>query len=375
MPSTTISSGSWNTATALYTITLSADIGLQPGSLVQVASAAGTGTPSRLNGVWTTVAGTGGTTLVISNPAGLTTSLSGGNVNASLDYVAAGTKPVTNNQFSTLISGATPSAYNGTYTVTSTSDTTFTYTFAGASGTPASGSVTFQPPFCVPQVSGQDVISDNALVPDTNQASGFVTDPESTGFNEPIQDVIWERNYILQPGKNFSYETIDAQRVTFRLNIINQPAMIPDNGGNGLFVELGVIQTPVPVNNWFYNNTQYATGTGSSNHFDSVRFQYQMGNHYARNHLVYIPNDSSPAVIAQSTNATPGTFSNNSSNAQAKSTSPLFTNASGAFTAPADFTPNTGSYAIAAGATVPVYYDFFRVPLVPGSYPIGALHQ
>lgn len=44
-----------------------------------------------------------------------------------------------------VIAGASPTAYNGTYTITATGASTFTYTFAGSGTSPATGTITYDP--------------------------------------------------------------------------------------------------------------------------------------------------------------------------------------------------------------------------------------
>jgi hypothetical protein len=68
----TISSGTYNTTTGLVVLTMSAGIGFSAGDDIDVASLTGTGADlAQLNGNWTAIAPTGGTTITYQAPTGL----------------------------------------------------------------------------------------------------------------------------------------------------------------------------------------------------------------------------------------------------------------------------------------------------------------
>ena len=122
LPATTIASATYTALTGVVTITLTAAMsGMTVGSPVVISSAAGSGAFADLNGTWPVGAGSAGTTLNVTIATGLTLTISGGNVQLSHGVN-------TGENFITTIAGAVPAGYNGTYTATAASATTFTYT-------------------------------------------------------------------------------------------------------------------------------------------------------------------------------------------------------------------------------------------------------
>jgi hypothetical protein len=67
----TISSGTYNNSTGVVTLTMSAPITFSPGDAVVVSSLTGTGAYASLNGTFTALAGTAGSTVVYNAGAGL----------------------------------------------------------------------------------------------------------------------------------------------------------------------------------------------------------------------------------------------------------------------------------------------------------------
>ena len=106
-----------------------------------------------------------------------------------------------------------------------------------------------------------------------------------------------------------------------------------------------------------YNNTIYSSASPGDNTLQGIRVGTQPTNITIKNNLMYTPNYSGVRVIDDNGSST--TKSNNSTNSQAKNTNPNWTNASGSYNTPSDFTPGAGSYAIGTGASVPVWSDFF----------------
>ncbi len=66
----TISSGTYNSTTGVITLTMSAPITFGPGDSVTLASLTGTGAYASLDGTWTAIAGTTGSTVVLQGPVG-----------------------------------------------------------------------------------------------------------------------------------------------------------------------------------------------------------------------------------------------------------------------------------------------------------------
>ena len=115
---------------------------------------------------------------------------------------------------------------------------------------------------------------------------------------------------------------------------------------------------PPPNNVSFYNNTGYSNGAPSV-YFKLVNVAPEATNVTVKNNLAYAPTMTGPKLLL-GTGASGLVASNNSTDAQVKSTSPNFATSPPA--TPADFKITTGSYAIGAGAAVPVWSDFFSVP-------------
>lgn len=77
----TISSGTYVSGTGVITLTMSAPISFGPGDSVTLASLTGTGAFASLNGTWTALAGTTGTTVVAQGPVGAgAATITGGNL-------------------------------------------------------------------------------------------------------------------------------------------------------------------------------------------------------------------------------------------------------------------------------------------------------
>lgn len=136
LPSTTISSGTYNATTGLVTLTLAATLNLSPGMLVTIASATGTGSYASIDGTWQAGVGTTGTTLTFTIAAALTMTITGGAVNATTGQANGAV-------FWTTIAGATPAAYNGTVLATVASATTFTYAVPSGTAGSATGTITY----------------------------------------------------------------------------------------------------------------------------------------------------------------------------------------------------------------------------------------
>jgi|SRR5579872_758483 len=76
----TISSGTYVSGTGVITLTMSAPITFGPGDSVSLASLTGTGAFASLDGTWTSIAGTTGSTVVLQGPVGAgAATITGGN--------------------------------------------------------------------------------------------------------------------------------------------------------------------------------------------------------------------------------------------------------------------------------------------------------
>ena len=224
----------------------------------------------------------------------------------------------------------------------------------------------------------QNLYTEKAIISD-NYMNGGVADwslsigPENTGLDERIRDVIVERNYFAAGiGTQVSVMmrgTVSA--ITLRNNIANMSASaamtvigyVVGDGGIG----------PLPTTIYLYNNTMYTSS--SSSEAIGISLGSTPTNTFVKNNLAYAPNASMVKLL----NGTGGyglVKSNNSSDSQAKSTSPSFgsTPALAAKTlVPSDFKIGNNSYAVGSGAAVPVLSDFFMNTGVVAAPDLGAV--
>ena len=134
LKSTTIASGTYDPVTGQVVLTLTATVDVTEGDAVTVAGATGTGDFADINGVAIVAQeGSIGTTLIYTIAIGLTMTITGGNVNASLGLANGST-------FETTITGATQAGYNLTAVeATVATDKTFTYAVASTTVSPTTG--------------------------------------------------------------------------------------------------------------------------------------------------------------------------------------------------------------------------------------------
>jgi len=225
---------------------------------------------------------------------------------------------------------------------------------------------------CTPgDVAGQMVVSDNRIV--AGLVSGIISiAPESFSAglsNEPIQDVIFERNWVTAGSSTQNMVAVAASQVSIRDNIFDGGART--SALNVVALSGTYTGPPLPSNNWIYNNTVYVP---SSTNIVALLNGGDLtdGPISLVNTLAYSPVCSSCRVATHPTTAAWITQSNNSTIGQMQ-INPNFTNGSGNFSLSSDYTLGAGSYGTGAGTNVPVYYDFFRNPFTQGSYNLGAI--
>jgi hypothetical protein len=128
---------------------------------------------------------------------------------------------------------------------------------------------------------------------------------------------------------------------------------------------------PAPNNINIFNNTFFSSATG--NNLFMITLDTEITNAVVQNNLGYAPNANGPFFFFDTSVA--GATSCpacNSSNAELKSTSPLFTSTL-PFT-PANAKPTAGSYAIGRGVPVPIWSDAFGVAQ-PSPRDMGAVNH
>lgn len=197
------------------------------------------------------------------------------------------------------------------------------------------------------------VISDNKIIGNVNAWTVSIG-PQNDGTvpgqpaDERVRDVIFERNWITSgPGTFYSVET-SAVDTTIRNNIIDMTGATYQYA-----IHVGRRGTePVPNNVNLFNNTIYART--SPNETWGIDLG-SISTVNIKNNLVSARAASSPLLISGSGAGL--VQSNNSTNAQIKSTLPGWVSSTPS--TPADFTLVSGSYALGSGGSVPVYSDFF----------------
>lgn len=215
------------------------------------------------------------------------------------------------------------------------------------------------------------VVSDNKFT-----GAAGVTQPVNTSVDASqearTRHIIFERNWWTNQVATTTALNLDSSFSVIRNNLFDMSAV---SGGQAIGVTNNN-DTQSATGNFVYNNTIYANQPTSTSVIGVRMFNGAL-NTTIKNNLMYAPSASSTTVVnadlGSGTVGASGTFGN-SSDAQAKSTSPSFANASGTFSTPSDFRITTGSYAIGNGVPVPVWADFFTVAN-SGSWDSGAVRH
>jgi len=192
--------------------------------------------------------------------------------------------------------------------------------------------------------SEQVVMSDNKFTGGAGADWTVTVGPQDQFRNEKVRDIIVERNWFAPHPSQRVALMLWAQDVTVRNNIFNLTGAVEQNG---MVVERRGTE-PAPANVHAYNNTFYS---GSSGGFRPITFVLGTGM-AAKNNLGYAPLSTSRDMVSGS-----AIIESNTTNAGIL-VSPGFVGATPV--APADFVLGAGSPAANAGATVPVFSDFFR---------------
>lgn len=185
-----------------------------------------------------------------------------------------------------------------------------------------------------------------------------------------VRNVISERNWI-SAGAATQY-LIDITAHSF-VTVRNE--LLDTSGGTEhTCVQVhrnGAAPSPSPANIKMANCSAYSSNSGD---FTFANVAAETSAVEVKNNLCYAPSSTTPVGIlnAGQSNASV-TAANNTSDAQIKSTDPLF---SGALTSVDGWKiTSASSYTRNAGADVPVWSDFFGVVRVAGSMDIGASEQ
>jgi hypothetical protein len=125
---------------------------------------------------------------------------------------------------------------------------------------------------------------------------------------------------------------------------------------------------------WVYNNSMYSEHAAPSRQLAMVNIESsRLSNIVVKNNLMFAPNATNPLLYLDA-GATNVEVSNNSTNEQVKTTSPLFASIPPVLIT--DWTPKINSYArgkVGSNLAVPVFSDFFRHKRK--KYGLGAIEE
>ncbi|MEK7705859.1 MAG: choice-of-anchor Q domain-containing protein [Myxococcota bacterium] len=198
----------------------------------------------------------------------------------------------------------------------------------------------------------QVIIADNHMV-SADAPWDIAVSPQDAAEDERLRDIILERNWHegITAGHQIS-QVIRARQVTSRNNLATDIA-----GAYTAMIMVDVDGGEPPASDvWIYSNTMYKANAGAAgaDGFAIVSMpDIEVSNVTIQNNLGYAPNATGPVPYFDA-GITGLTASSNSTTAQITA-SPLFAGTAD----PTGFVPGAGSYAIDAGATVPVWSDFF----------------
>ncbi len=210
------------------------------------------------------------------------------------------------------------------------------------------------------------ILSDNTMTSTrTGAANG---NGPGFGIDGIVTDGIWERNYCnvgttTQCVAFNAGGTGDANRITIRNNIFNlnasASASAPDLFGISM-LNSSVASGGLSI----YNNTTYSGNSSGSFSLTVFELGTNAGSHI-KNNLTYAPNMTETVISGGSGNDA----SNNGTTSD-----PSFSNGSGSMSLPGDFSLLASSYAKEAGATLPLWSDFFGKvwPTSSNKWDIGA---
>lgn len=197
-------------------------------------------------------------------------------------------------------------------------------------------------------LTSQTVVSGNKFISGISGQPIDIHPSDSNYFDTRFEDILFERNWYVSSagGCCLPMLNIQAQKVTIR----NEVMEISAGDWHRAFAVSGAgTASPASTDVRVYNNTIYSS---ASNHFQAGVIDAGVTGAVFKNNIFYAPN------INGTTSLTNSTYTNNSTNTQ---TNAYFTAVPP--TSPADFKITAGSYAIGGGVVVPVWSDFFSVPL------------
>jgi PKD repeat protein len=235
---------------------------------------------------------------------------------------------------------------------------------------PCQGGALCTPVAALPNTYTQNVlISQNKFeVRDSHQWSVVIA-PQDDGNDERIRRVIVEKNIFTGDGKQNVPLRIHASDVSVRDNLF---IAISGAGPHSYYPIMLTKDLSAPLTDGvsIISNTSYTSLSGDYSLVNMDRLG--MTGAVIKNNLVYAPNVGAPTLILNPT-AIALVSSNNSSNAQIKSTFPDWVNPAPSI--PADFHLGATSYGRNAGTSVKLFSDYDDAVSPAGSYDMGAFER
>jgi hypothetical protein len=206
-------------------------------------------------------------------------------------------------------------------------------------------------------------IADNKLVSGSNADYMITAGTQNNTSDERTRHFIFERNWLVASASTQMVLGIMSRNVTVRNNICDMSLVTTGSGRCFNAGNWGIEPPPDSIN--IYNNTVYSSSAGT---VQVVLLFPVTTNVKVKNNLGYTPAASGSVMIAGSSGSG-YSASNNSTNSQMISYNPNFISP---LSGPDGFKVAANSYAVGAGAVVPVWSDFFSVPQTP-SRDMGAV--
>jgi hypothetical protein len=211
------------------------------------------------------------------------------------------------------------------------------------------------------------LISENIIA--TNTFAGVKIGQVNNVDSTLINNIILEKNHYQTTPTGGAPIVVHANDVTIRNEIMDISNSSAFHTGASVEGATAGMAASTAIN--IYNNTIYS---GSAGDFFGITLATGVSGVSVRNNIGFAPSSTTSRIMI-SDNASGTLQSNNTLNGQI-TLSPAFSNGSGAFNTPTDFTLTVGSYARDAGTAVPVLSDFFRVTRpVNGAWDLGATEQ
>ncbi len=214
-------------------------------------------------------------------------------------------------------------------------------------------------------------ISDNQFISGSNNYM-VAAAPQSQGSDERIRDVVIERNHFAAKNSTVSVALyLDGFDYTVRNNTFDMKVAGGPANAIAFIAEVGGNISVAPDDLMAYNNSYYSGYAIGGNNINFLQLNTTSTTVDVENNLVYAPlSTNGQTSVIYGTPKAGSIVAPNSTTAQMKTVDPLY-----AVTPPvnpSDFKPGTGSYAIGTGANVPVWTDFFGLP-ISAPYDMGAV--